>query len=137
YPALEPNVAVTVLDPAAIFAAKQMASDWLFIESYRVLATVYVLPRESEQVTLVFRSQEIATTIRLPAVFEALNASDIVVAAALFVFEALCTYTIGIVVLLTLRGIGELVAEWPAVSRATAVKMCPPFVAVRVFHDRV
>ena len=130
-------MAVTVLDPAAIFAAKQMASDWLFIESYRVLATVYALPRKSEQVTLVFRSQEIATTIRLPAVFEALNACDIVVAAALFVFEALCAYTIGIVVLLTLRGIGELVAVLPAVSRATAVKMCAPFVAVLVFQASV
>src|SRR5437660_1583890 len=114
-----------------------MPSDWLFAESYKVLATVYVLPRESEQVTLVFSSQEIATTIRLPAVFEALNACDIVVATALFVFDALCTYTTGVVVLLTLRGIGELVAVLPAVSRATAVKMCAPFVAVLVFQASV
>src|SRR5213594_4155895 len=114
-----------------------MASDWLFSESYNVLATTYVLPRESEQVTVVLCSQEIATTIRLPAVFEALNACDSVVAAASFVFDALCRYVNGVVVLLTLRGIGELVMVWPAVSRATAVKMCAPFVAVRVFHERV
>ena len=114
-----------------------MASDWLFIESYKVLATVYVLPRESEQVTIVFSSQEIATTIRLPAVFEALNACAIVVAIASLLFDALCTYTTGVVVLLTLRGIGELVTVWPAVSRATAVKTCAPFVAVLVFQARV
>ena|SRR5437016_2235250 len=98
-----------------------------------VVAMVYVLPCESEQLTVGLFSEEIAATMKLPAVLELLKACAMLAALASLVVAAPCTKIIG--TLLTVTGMGALVALLPAASRATAVKVCAPFATVRVFHE--
>src|SRR4051812_35725761 len=96
----------------------------------------YALPFESAQLTVAPVSQEIAATMKLPAVLAAPKAWAMVVALALLVLDAVCTKETGVVVLLIFKGMAGLVAVWLAASRATAVKTWAPFVAVLVFHWR-
>src|SRR5690242_16026807 len=97
---------------------------------------VYTFACESEQVRALLLPHDAATTIRLPACTDVVNACTMVFALASLLPDALCTNPT-VVLFETVTTTPALMVVLPAASFATAVSVWLPLVAVAELQENV